>query len=71
MFSHITHTHTHTHTHTEAAPSDAEREVHAQVDSVLVKAPEIIEELRTYKGAGEKIREVGPPTHTLLCMNLV
>lgn len=41
----------------KADPTDAEREVHTQVGSVLVKAPEIIEELKSYKGAGEKIRE--------------
>ena len=46
------------HTHTEAAPTDAEQRVHSQVSAVLVKAPEILEELRTYKGAGEQIREV-------------
>lgn len=64
FLSHI-HTHSLTHPLTEAAPSDAERDVHTQVHSVLVKAPEIIEELKTYKGAGEKIREVGPAYHSM------
>ena len=43
----------------EAAPTDSEKEVHTKVAQVLVKAPEILQELRSYKGAGELIREVG------------
>ena len=42
----------------EAAPTESEREVHSKVAQVLVKAPEILSELRSYKGAGEQIREV-------------
>ena len=60
----LTHTHSLTHSLTEAAPSEAERDIHTQVGTVLIKAPEIIEELKTYKGAGEKIREVGPAYHS-------
>lgn len=41
----------------KAAPTESEREVHSKVAQVLVKAPEILSELRSYKGAGEQIRE--------------
>jgi len=41
----------------KAAPTDSEKEVHTKVAQVLVKAPEILQELRSYKGAGELIRE--------------
>ena len=46
------------HTPAEAAPNDSEREVHSKVARVLEKAPGILQDLRSYKGAGELIREV-------------
>ena len=49
----------------EAAPTDSEKEVHTKVAQVLVKAPEILQELRSYKGAGELIREVGVASSVL------
>ena len=49
----------HTHTHpTEAEPSESELEVHTKVAAVLIKAREMLEELRGYQGAGAQIREV-------------
>lgn len=41
----------------KAEPTVEEAEVHGKVAMVLAKAPEIIADLRNYKGAGEQIRE--------------
>ncbi len=60
-----THTHTHTLTHlTEAEPTESEEDVHTKVASVLLKAREVLDELRSYKGAGVEIREVASHTQT-------
>ncbi|XP_003389590.1 PREDICTED: protein FAM49A-like [Amphimedon queenslandica] len=40
-----------------AEPTDAEKEVYSKVSEILTDAPRILEELRSYKGAGESIRE--------------
>lgn len=40
----------------KAQPTDGEKKVHARVAEVLVKAPEILADLRSYAGAGEQIR---------------
>lgn len=44
---------------TGAEPSDIEKDVYASVDAVLSKAAGIVEELKSYQGAGEAIRNVG------------
>lgn len=42
----------------DAQPTEAEREVWEQVDVVLKDAKDILDELQSYKGAGQEIREV-------------
>ena len=42
----------------EADPTENEQDIHSKVAAILVKAPDILTSLRTYKGAGEQIREV-------------
>ncbi|XP_064382249.1 CYFIP-related Rac1 interactor B-like [Halichondria panicea] len=41
----------------KAEPSESELEVHTKVAAVLIKAREMLEELRGYQGAGAQIRE--------------
>ena len=41
-----------------AEPTDLEKDAYTKVESVLSKAPAIIEELKAYQGAGEAIRNV-------------
>ena len=49
----------HPHTLTGAEPTESEREMFGKVAVVLCKAPDMLADLRSYKGAGELIREVG------------
>ena len=41
-----------------AQPTPSEKDTYSKVDAVLSKAPGLLEELRSYHGAGETIREV-------------
>ena len=42
----------------EAQPTEAEKRVYDKVAVLLERAPNIIEDLQKYQGAGEQIREV-------------
>ena len=41
-----------------AAPTDEEKEVYAEVEAVLRSSKTILEELRSYEGASDAIRQV-------------
>ena len=43
----------------EAQPTEAERPVFEKVSQALARAPSIIDELKSYEGAGAEIRQVG------------
>lgn len=53
---------------TEAEPTASETEVYEKVNTVLSKAHQILQDLKTYKGAGEQIREVGEPGGVCVCV---
>ena len=42
----------------DATPTESEKEVYDVVNSVLDVAPQILQELQGYRGAGEEIRQV-------------
>ena len=41
-----------------AEPTEGEKEVYQQVAACLGKAPQVLEAMKVYKGAGQEIREV-------------
>lgn len=43
---------------TDAQPTEAERELWEQVNKVLQEAMSVLEDLQSYSGAGEAIRQV-------------
>jgi len=53
---------------TEAAPTESELVVHSKVAEVLVKAEEMLSELRSYQGAGAAIREVSHLFSMFVCV---
>lgn len=46
-------------TYSDAQPTEAERAVWEQVNEVLMEALAILDDLQSYNGAGEEIRQVG------------